>query len=86
MEGDICHVSDVLLVLGNILGRGDDRVGDVAVAAPADERLPVLVQLAGVHLAADLDAFVQDHLSEVSKADAPVVELQMFDSVGVPTV
>ena len=43
MEGDIGHVSDVLLVLGNVLGRGDDVVGDVAVAAPADEGPPVLV-------------------------------------------
>ena len=86
MEGDIGHVSDVLLVLGNVLGPGYDRVGDVAVAAPADERLPVLVQLTGVHLAADLDAFVQDHLSEVSKADASVIELQTFGCIMVPAV
>ena len=86
MEGDVGHVPYVLLVLGNILGRGDDRVGDVAVSAPADERHPVLVQPTGVHLAADLDAVVQDHLCEVSKADAPVVELQFFCSATVPTV
>ena len=58
MEGDVGHVPYVLLVLGNILGRGDDGVGDVAVSAPADERHPVLVQPTGVHLAADVDAVV----------------------------
>ena len=75
MEGDICHVSDVLLVLGNVLRPGEDRVGDVAVAAPADEGLPVLVQLAGVHLPTHLDTLVKDHLSEVRKTDASVFNL-----------
>ena len=49
MEGDIGHVSDVLLVLGNVLRPGDDCVGDVAVAAPADERPPVKVQATVFH-------------------------------------
>ena len=80
LEGDVGHVSDVLLVLGNVLSPGDDRVGDVAVAAAADEGKPVLVHHAGVHLAAVLVALIQDHLSKVSKTDAPIVELQKLDS------
>ena len=75
MEGDIGHVSDVLLVLGNVLRPRDDCVGDVAVAAPADEGLPVLVQLAGVHLPTHLDTLVKDHLSEVSKTDSSIFNL-----------
>ena len=75
MKGDIGHVSDVLLVLGDVLCPGDDRVGDVAVAAPADEGLPVLVQLAGVHLPTHLDTLVQYHLSEVRKTDTSIFNL-----------
>ena len=86
LEGDIGHVSDVLLVLANILRPGYDRVGDVAVAAPADEGLPVLVQSAGVHLATHLDTLVQDHLSKVSKTDTAIVELEILDPVCIPSV
>ena len=75
MKGDIGHMTNVFLVLGNGLGPGDDSVGDVAVAAPADEGLPVLVQLTGVHLPTHLDTLVKDHLSEVSKTDASIFNL-----------
>ena len=86
MEGDIGHVSDVLLVLANILRPGYDGVGNVAVAAPADEGLPVLVQSAAVHLATHFDTLVQDHLSKVSKTDAAIVELEVCDPVCIPSV
>ena len=82
MEGDVGHVSDVLLVLGNGLGPGDHGVGDVAVAAAADEGQPVRVHAASVHLAAELGALIQDHGSKVSKTDAPIVELQNLESPG----
>ena len=84
MEGDIRHVSEILLVFGNVLCPGDDGVGDVAVAAPADEGHPVSVQAAGVHLAAVLDTLVQDHLSKVSKAGASIVEFQILLPAGSP--
>ena len=86
LEGDIGHVPDELLVLGDVLRPGDDGVGDVAVPAPADEGLPVLVQPAGVHLPTHLVALVQDHLGEVRKANAPIVCLEILDSVGVPPI
>ena len=86
MKGDIGHMTNVFLVLGNGLGPGDDSVGDVAVAAPADEGLPVFVQSAGVHLAADLDTFIQNHVSKVSEADATVFELEIIDSSCVKTI
>ena len=86
MEGDIGHVSDVLLVLGNVLGGCDDVVGHVAVAAPAGEGPPVLVQVAPVDGAAHAAAPVQDKLHEVGEGDLAVGVANLVDNSGVELV
>ena len=48
-EGDSRQPSDPTLVLLKRLSPADHLVGNIAVAAPGYERLPVLVQLARAH-------------------------------------
>ena len=80
-EGDIGHVSNELLVLCNVFSLDNDGVGDVAVPAPANEGLPVPVQLTVVHLLTNLLAPVHDHFGKVRKAYTPIIGPEHLGSI-----
>ena len=66
------------MILSKIFSFSNNFVGNIAVTTPTDERLPVPVQIAVVHLPTGSACLVQDHTNKVLETDTTIFPDQYF--------